>query len=222
MKKGNMMMALSALALAAVVVFAGCSDSGGSDSGMENGYLGNSFTISDAQVYEESSYNGNGEPVYTEITGNYTVTTGLTHVTASVTGGKLTLTAGTPPATQQENLRDFFDGDGLTNVVVSPTNANAAVLSLTSGDYDFNHEKAESVISGYNVSYIYVDRDVTITGTGGTGDEDGIPVTYANLNLTLKTGWNAIYGHFSFSGGGVNVSMGAGIPAGARWVRDNN
>jgi len=72
------------------------------------------------------------------------------------------------------------------------------------------------------VTYIFVDRDVTITGTGQTVTGWGGSVTFQDLNLVLETGWNAILvseTETAASGGAWNVTVAVSVddPDDLRW-----
>jgi hypothetical protein len=88
-----------------------------------------------------------------------------------------------------------------------------------------------------HVTYMYVDRDVTITAKGKSEqrtDYYGKPYTFTsnNFSLALKAGWNAIYDKtvtfatFSagqpnnLTNGTVTHTFSLGNPASLKWVLD--
>jgi hypothetical protein len=80
------------------------------------------------------------------------------------------------------------------------------------------------------VEYIYVNKDVTITGRGKTtalisnyDSSKTLQITTSGISLTLKKGWNAVYTKtsrsFSRSGNiSLTIEMSVGDPAQMKWL----
>ena len=229
--------ALCAAMTAVIFTFAGCptdgSDNGGGNS-IPSGSLGDTLSISGEQVYiEAENEDGFGPPTYTNETGNKTVTVhGATAEKAEITGGKLTLTITTAPASLQPvssmttGLGEMYD-----NVTATPADAKGTSLSLevdghTLSKTNSTGSQSSSSITGIDesVMYLYVDKDLTITGKGKTTTENfGIAFTTTtnNFTLNLKKGWNAIYTKENFSmtqsAMTATVTMSLGNP-GLKWT----
>ena len=160
-----------------------------------------------------------------------------------ITSGQLTFEIGTPTNLELNSFGEFTENMMWTNVKISDNKVKTASFSLVTGDnanlvrsmYSYSGQK---MVIEY-VNYIYVDRDVTITGKGRTYtttctcDEDGeichcdeygdtcdcggMNITSSNLNLNLKAGWNAITMNMTESASGEEVSITEGVGA-TRWI----
>ena len=240
--KHGLLFGFAVIAIAAMFTLAGCDDGSKDDGGggsitignLPNGNLGTTFTISDEQVYV-ATYN-QGIPAYTEATGNNTVTISGATGTASIANGKLTVSITAAPT-------GLSAISGLTNVdaypypyasiTASDTTAKFTTLELKAGSNDYLSYGNDSFsVSGSNASstqesvqYVYVDKDVTLTGTGKSTTEDGGTINTNNFTLDLKTGWNAIYSKTSISGTMTSytgtVSMAVGNPTNLKWYYYN-
>jgi hypothetical protein len=120
--------------------------------------------------------------------------------TATITSGRLSYTIETPNnliTCDDLQNRLFYDYD---NVTTSVSNASCFILEFFGSNTTL--EKANMVLNLGNtsttqtiesVSYVYVDKDVTITGKGKT-DNNGVHTSKTNnFSLALKEGWNAVY-----------------------------
>ena len=145
-----------------------------------------------------------------EFTGNRSVSSGLGG-TGAIANGQLRYTIGTPSELVELEDSGFFDdwlwwwAEG-SSLEISDPSARFGFIWLmdTSGggysgftwreleygdDYRFSEEW---------VAYVFVDRNVTITGTGGTnaGTCDECCGTWTwtiqDLNLNLRAGWNTV------------------------------
>jgi hypothetical protein len=178
--------------------------------------------------------------------------------------GKFSYSVGEPPADALQLVKaDNFSDISIIykNVSITPQDANAIFLYLTTNDPDFplltrENAVAESVppislkITAETTSYVYVDKNITISAQGSNvkttmpipiNDETfmGIPVnlTTHDINLSLKTGWNAIHSIFTViitptltptssppftieANGDVNFSV--GIPSSHKWVLNSD
>ena len=143
----------------------------------------------------------------------------------SVTTGQLSFTIGTPSVLSSSN----FDGyeEIYTNFKVSNTNIRGAIIRefktsdgfIARGNGIMTHSLREFL------NFIYVDRDVSITGTGKTMKLPGNAYTtiFQNINLNLKTGWNAVYYKDDYDED-TNTNTEAYIPGDQshfRWIFEN-
>jgi len=198
----------------------GCSND--SNGGGGGGTVGGSFFGSELRLSGQVS----------GFTGNRTVSSRLGG-SGSITNGQLSFTISTPSAL--ESIGSLFDWlhDYYDNVSFSYAGARVGEIqglttsgSGNSGQLDRQHATIDAL---YIVTYIFTDRDVTVTGGGRTRTEDcccgPIRITTTNLNLRLRTGWNAVHDRqsFGFIGGveTVGYSMGLGdIPSALWYLRE--
>ena len=221
-----MLVALLALSLA----LAGCKtddDGGDGDGDINDGtaYLGNTLELS-GQVYL-ANYTDTGVS-YENFNGNRMLPDyygGSDEVIEVITSGNLDYSVGIPDEleafydyhyyeeddyTYNAGWSRFFD-DYYDNVEANDANVRGLVLDI----YSLRKETETASVRGDSASgtyewvgYVYVDNDVTVSGTGttktaaytdtwenGTTDNAAFTYTYIskNLNLALKAGWNAIY-----------------------------
>jgi hypothetical protein len=229
----NLYKLIGIIALVAAIGFSfvSCDTGGGDDGGGDNknnngdstaANLGNELTLSDQQVYT-GGWNGNTY-MYMPFTENLTVVASHYDYTTdnsipiggsgAITNGKLNYTIKTP-SSLRPIINEFiygFDGDGWDNFQAIPSDTKCVFLRLTvpngnlrKGNFTVSESGNTSLWTEEGVGYIYVDKDVTITGRGttvnGTYDYDYLETytwTAVNLNLALKAGWNAL--HFKESG----------------------
>jgi len=196
-----------ALVLAIGLTFTTCDNDSTSSSGGDPGgptFLGDELELS-GQVYLEEW----GENIsYTAYNGNLTISNSYGG-SGSVTNGQLTYSiTGTPTGLSTLDFGDAEDA-GYTNIQISKPSVRGVTLdalSTPSGQLSYTKTTVSwSNTSGsYTfeaVSYVYVEEDVTVSGTGGTENGtdtyDGITVTWTekanNFSLALKEGWNAVY-----------------------------
>jgi hypothetical protein len=132
--------------------------------------------------------------------------------TGSVTNGNLSYSIGTPTSLWQLNSNSF----GLSSnydVSLSATvrGYRLSGLSLVNADGYIRKEEFTRInslnIHDESVSYVYVENDVTLNGTGGTQTNGNTTNIYRNFNLALKAGWNAIYKKREYSGTNTNGSL---------------
>ncbi|MDR0472438.1 MAG: hypothetical protein LBH43_02035 [Treponema sp.] len=133
-----------------------------------------------------------------------------------IENGQFSFTLGTPKSKYLDSADDmkkelFYYYE---NVNISPSSAKFFIINSlkidSSGYYRLSRENTKVNYSGTSmsgtkegVSYVYADKDCTISGKGFTDsweyedDEDGVIYTNTliskNLNLALKAGWNAVY-----------------------------
>ncbi|MDR1858507.1 MAG: hypothetical protein LBQ69_03470 [Treponema sp.] len=196
------------IALAAVIVFptAGCDD-GSRDSGGGSGNLGNTLNLSGRVYLMEEDETGFTFRNYTG--GNLTVSSSGGG-SGAVTNGNLNFSIGTPAGVDTIDLFedlpnfDYHEYENLT-----PGTARGVVLygldivgspvygGLAKGGAAYSQRNNGYSLTSEWVSYVYVENDVTISGTGRTETYERGTFTYTdttrNFNLALKAGWNAVY-----------------------------
>ena len=245
---GNLTQARSAkvplviIALVAVIgfSFAACGGDSGGGGDDPSPYLGDTVTISGEQVY---MWNESEKLIKFE--DNLTIKdTGGGK--GAIANGKLTFTIGTPPVGVLKNIKDIFNWglededeyyfDGYyNNIKYEPSDAQCFLLRLNiSGSSDYSYvdrgDVSGSDKKGWEeiVDYVYVDKDVTITGKGTTGShgngDDESDWTTKDFNLPLKKGWNAMYWKSSWEGTTETETMSLRNPKNSKWflVRNDN
>ena len=137
--------------------------------------------------------------------------------TADVVNGKFTLTL---PVPANKYLEDI-DDEAPEGATITPSDAKWAYAR-------FYLKKAsqigrivlyyEGTTSYVVVSYMYVDKDMSITGT--YSEEDDGDVFIFTYNAKLKKGWNAFIATYIEAKNGdylCTVTANGNIPSGARW-----
>ena len=139
----------------------------------------------------------------------------------SITNGQLSFTIDTP-----SNLMDvgeiFVDLNNFwNNFNISPSNAKATQILYLRAQGEERLARLSGIFE--RVFYVYVDRDITLTGAGKTTSFSG-PESHItqNINLNLRTGWNAVHLKNVWSSNGLinNFTMSLGDPAYMRWILD--
>ena len=166
-------------------------------------------------------------------------------VNGLITNGQLNLTVGIP--TELRGIQDFNWLEELfNNFKISDTNTRIASISrlvTSDGGYDsstlyrtfYSVDAQGSFDTQESVQYIYVDRDVTITGDSKTSTDTcnciecdcveydgscdcGYTVTTQRLNLNLKAGWNVLYFRQTYNERRTSTfSFTTGNPSYLRW-----
>ena len=123
-----------------------------------------------------------------------------------------------------ENIGDDMP-DGIK---ISDASASIGAISIEgykSGDYvdDFYYAKIEIGITEKSLSligggFIYVDKDVTITGSYSEKTDDGMTLN-VSFNVFLKKGWNIMYALLSMSDKNPAITIKAVTkdPGGLKW-----
>ena len=204
---------LGIIALVAIIGFsmAACDEGGGGGgpaSGMETLSLSGRVSLVN---YDFSS--GTPSITYSNFIGNLEINDYGTGGSGAITNGNLSYSVGTPSnlsTFNKEDVENYFEDYDIT---LSTASVQATILSEfgIANDNDAYLYRGSAVwnVSGNSgtqihetVDYIYVNNDITITGTGGTegphtNTYEGITYTQTyiarNFSLALKTGWNAIY-----------------------------
>jgi len=209
MRKALKLFAVIALVAVIGFSFAAC-DTGGDNSGGGDGWLGNTITITDAQVY---SFERDTSAQYVKFTGtvqdlkyiffynyddddHYRIYQPLSdfidgNPSVTLKNGILNMTIGKPKNSSLLNLGDMPSG-----ITVSTTNVKYFSIDsiydqsiINSDTYNVSQGKLDGTQISY-VLYFYVDKDVNITGKFADID-DGY--TYINnYAMNLKAGWNSV------------------------------
>ena len=141
--------------------------------------------------------------------------------TVPVTDGKFNIQLPTPKA------GDFYGLDGAPEgVTVSVEGVKCADASFVARvDEDDSWGKGfwlqgESSKGYFFVDYMYVDRDVNITGAYEEEGDEYDPGYRDVYDMKLKTGWNAVvyYSQEETDGTRVYTAATDTIPSGARWI----
>jgi len=122
----------------------------------------------------------------------------------TVINGQLDFTIGVPDLSHLQSIEYLFQtifnpgGINYTNVIFSVTGAKAASFhtlngTTKNGDTFIIQRVGNSIYGAIEtVSYIFVDRDVTISAEGKVAVETGF-ITFDNMELQLQRGWNVLY-----------------------------
>ena len=220
MAKMNFWLGILAIVLVFGMTVVGCDD-GSTNGNGGGGFVGETLNLS-GQVWTTDWDDDNDKVIWEQFKGNITGISASFHIcgepdcrdvdiggSGSITNGQLNFSIGTP--SELVNIQEIFDWmeEDYINFNISPSNAKIASLNLNiSGDGHIDKVWYNNTTEEY-VEYYYVDRDVTITGSGKTTtykcrceewdgqcycsncDCDGTFIT-RNMNLNLKTDWNAI------------------------------
>jgi len=155
--------------------------------------------------------------------------------TGSITNGKMSFSVGTPPTSSLEpfNKNDLrtSEYDIYRDAKITPSDTKGVGLEFTI-DLDrinittnFSSSSVSSTVE--SVSYIYYDKDCTVTATGGTITAQGITMTFPNLNLTYKKGWNTYYQKvtsttsYTSQSGTATIVINQTAPDSCVWVLDD-
>lgn len=139
--------------------------------------------------------------------------------TASISNGKFSLKLPTPNSNDLELMDDFEEG---VNISDRSAKGIFAGIYVKKGS-----QKAELLLCNITlvpiksitqVTYIYVDKNVNITGTD-SDTEDGVTYTQT-INLKLSKGWNpVIYSATESSSGNVTINIKTGsVPSNLYWM----
>jgi len=227
-----------------------------------NSYLGQRLVIYGVQVYTEDDINPNSTTIsYTPYKGKDLLLAWNLWEKCEITNGKLYCNIGTPSDLHPFELNQmhslyspFYNYE---EVKANDTSVLCDDLSLSYGDYYWDGDQQSGESAWYELSrnnmtiitssstsfkytreqvhYLYVDRDVTIIGTGKsrTGSDLGFPatVTSKNFSLALKAGWNAVcekrtttmtgnINQQTISSAAEDIDLTLGNPSSFKWVLD--
>ena len=236
-QKHGLLFGFAVIAIAAMFTFTGCPTDGndnGDGSGigdLPNGNLGTTFSITSEQVYTKTN---DSPPVYTatSINEKQTVTISGATGTVSKTDGKLTVSITAAPAglSPISGLTSaLLPMLGLTakryaSITPSDDTAKFTILKLITDSKNLSYEK-NTTFARFGtqelVQYVYVDKNVTITGMGKSTTAGSGTIKTNDFTLNLRTGWNAIYTKTSRRTTTLSyidtVSMAVGNPANLEW-----
>ena len=207
------------IALAIIIGFSfiACDDKGDDEvkPEPENIASGMSTLNLSGRVYMEDLDEENLNLSYTNYTGpNLTINDNGLGGSGTVTNGNLSYSVGKPnnlATFSREDLEYFFEDYGINTSKESidgfllgalEINENEGYIYKGSSAIKINFINASFTLTFELINYLYVDEDVTVTGTGWTDgpytEEYGGMIfseTYIanNFNLPLKKGWNALH-----------------------------
>ncbi len=198
------------LCLCAGFALMGCKkdddDSPGSSS------VDNTYTV---KVESGSSYNSKIDNVKAFIDENYEIASG------SYANGEFKLDL---PETVSSSRLESIAEDMPETVTISNKNAKIGVADYIAGyksgiqvgSFSYsNYSPDKEVDSGCDANLVYVDSDVTVTGSdsGKYGE-----YTYSvSVNVSFKKGWNILYMNFSYSSSAETVTVTTKDPGGMKW-----
>jgi hypothetical protein len=206
MKKILFFLGVAAFMLVIAFAITACNDD--EDDEGSTPYLGEEPTLS-GQVYEQIFDVENMTVSYKEFKGDSTVSNYKLTEKGAIRKGWFSMTLVKPNSLDNFNYFTNFYED-YDNLTVSPSTAKGYMLdyfglsigSLSKGGIiQISGTRANYTLTQESVDYLYVDKDVTISGKGkirtNSGNEDGISYsgksTTKDIKLELKAGWNAIY-----------------------------
>jgi len=128
----------------------------------------------------------------------------------SIKNGQLSFTIGTPA--NLKPMKDVFFG--YDNLIFTPSDTQGRYLNIVLSPASYFLIKQDMSNWDNIVEYLYVDKNVTITGTG-QASQGG---RYSDINISLKKGWNAINITTSFSGGSKIYTEKPGDNKSCNWV----
>jgi hypothetical protein len=223
------------IALVAVIGFfaAACGDGGDGDKG-DPTFLGDTLTLS-GQVYTVQRGGTPQKPSinYQKFTADLPIDN--THFisiyggSGEIKNGQFSYTLGTPktliPLTSSSAITIFYDDDYYDGVTLSNSTTKGLILTvfLVSGSSDYNTlAKFNISVSGNSVTmeyvyFVYVDKDLTISGKGKTTDDEDGEFTTKDFKLALKAGWNAIHWKTTGSSEKSTETISLGNPS-LKWV----
>jgi hypothetical protein len=168
--------------------------------------------------------------------------------TPKITGGKFSFSVGVPATGDLEgiDLDEWYSDSDYTDVKISDSSVKYASFSSFYGNnsslYRENYEYSNVKVSGSGedititsgsmngeyVSFVYVDKAVTITGKGKTNTEtyEGHAYTskYNDINLSLSAGWNTVCTKTEYSISATSTSytntQSVSNPSSLKWVLD--
>jgi len=128
----------------------------------------------------------------------------------TITNGQMNFTIGIPDTSLLQSVNEFFhaifdpEGYNYTNITFSVPEAKVISFSELNGETENGDAFiVQRVGSNYNdglletVSYVFADRDLTITAQGRSGEEDHI-IAFSDIELQLQQGWNVLYHKVNF------------------------
>ena len=205
---------------------AACGDSAGDDSGGDDGIISGIDTLVLSGNVFKAKWNDDDTITYTDYTGPNLAVSSDCGGSGTITNGILNFSIGTPVGDSLDDLEDHWPfSDFYENV----TTARAAVINIlritgSHGDLEKKNITSRPNNNGYSytdeyVTYVFVESDIRISGTGGTftgtytTDTPTIATltpsytyttpqrevvtgtettTSSSFSFTLKAGWNSV------------------------------
>jgi hypothetical protein len=128
----------------------------------------------------------------------------------TIKNGQLTFTIGTPAILNP--MGDVFGG--YDNLIFTPSDTQGRYLIINTSSGSHFIVKQDMKNWDQEVDYLYVDRDVKITGTGQALERGRT----SDINVSLKKGWNAIYTSRSGKFGNYIFTEKPGDNKSCKWV----
>jgi len=139
----------------------------------------------------------------------------------SISEGRLSFSIGEPDAAALESISSLplfrNAGDIWNDLAFSDPNVGAAYLSLDTPEGILRRAfilETETDLMREYVDWVFVERDVTVTGSGMAGDGYAVPA----LNLRLRRGWNTIHHRMDIGERGIGGQMSLGDPRHINWA----
>ena len=195
----NIFKLIGIIAIVAVIgfSFAACGGDDGDDDG-GNGGLGDNLSLS-GQVYTMGVDSETTDFIYNLYTGQNRTFTSNVEGSGSITNGKLSFNAGVPNRNILEPFEDEDLGgtDYYSDVTCNPKDTMGVSLefsgiNLEKNYWSYNSDPKNPSATIEGVTYLYVDRNCTVTAKGGTFGEGSGKTTVPNMKLNLKKGWNVV------------------------------
>jgi len=188
------------------------------------------------QVYtDDFDFNpttGEMKTTYTPYTGTISNLTSNAGGSGSIRNGQLSFSVGAPPASKLEPFKLDTGGNGYDfykDARVSPSDARGMSLDFEGVDLSrinmnmsMNNNTGSISITMEMVAYTYVDKNCTITATGGTfrDPEYGFNIPYPSLNINLNQGWNTINIKMTATQASATLKLDRGDLPSCKWVID--
>jgi len=141
-------------------------------------------------------------------------------VTVSISNGKFDLTLPTPEAKHLWSIAEDMPEEGITVSDQTAKMTLAEFYARKDGDSRYILLCNFGETTYVTVEYLYVDKNVNITGTSTWEDEDEEYSSVENYNVQLKKGWNYIVDSGTRASNGnwtYNITANGTIPSSAKW-----
>ena len=194
----------------------------------DNGLNGTNISTIDAKVENGSDYNTkidavkaliNANEEYNSESGQY-VYTGHEVASGNYTNGGFTLDL---PKTVDDQYLSLLTTDGMPKeITVSDTTVKGNSIEIVAykSGVEVGYFEYNSPDSTATSGYIYVDRNVKITGSGS---EDLFGSTFKYIyNVSWKKGWNIAYFKETTTVNSYTVEVTTTEPSGLRWILKND
>jgi hypothetical protein len=194
--------------------------------GTNPGGGGDTLTLS-SQVYTQGVDESTSKITYTPYTGPDKNFTGNVGGTGSIKNGQMSFSIGVPDTLPL--LTETITGGGgslwANDVKLQPSNTQGVGLAFY--DVDLDKMNINIILSPYSLTlemimYIYVDRDCTITSSGGSDGTGSTKRTFSSMNLSLKKGWNPLNHTTTSTTTGQTMTLRTGDLSSCKWVLGSN